>query len=219
MNRIIACGSIEPELEKLREQGDDIEIEYLPQYMHRSPETLNIHLQEAIDKSAGGEEKLILGFGLCSNAVVGLKAPQQGLIIPRVHDCIAFFLGSRELYHQMFRNHPGTYYLTASWLENQKDPLGLVEGEYAERVGREMAEEVMETEIRNYSRISYIHTVAGRQEHLRRAQENAEYFQKALVEHQVNNEYFRKILYGPHEEPDFVFVKPGETVKQREFFK
>ncbi len=219
MNRVIACGIIKRELEHLKEGASGVQVEYLPQKLHRSPELLNKSLQDAVNRPRDEEEKLILGYGLCCNAVVGIQAPSQGLYIPRVHDCITFFLGSREQYQELFTKNPGTYYLTSGWINNKKDPLGLVEHEYTERVGREMAEETMQTEIRNYKRISYIHTLGGREKHRERARKNAEHFQKEFVEHQINEEYFRKILFGPHEEPDFIYVKPNEKIRQQEFFK
>src|SRR5262249_26517826 len=37
--------------------------------------------------------------------------------IPRAHDCITFFLGSKERYQTRFSDRPGTYYFTYGWLE------------------------------------------------------------------------------------------------------
>lgn len=219
MNRIIACGIMKQELDHLRDDAHDVQVHYLPQKLHRDPRLLRQKLQEAIDSIPDDGSKLILGYGLCCNAVVGIQAPSQGLYIPRVHDCITFFLGSREKYNEMFSKQPGTYYLTSSWIDIRKDPLGQVEHEYTDRVGREMAEETMQTEIRNYRQISYIHTAGSRKKHLERARENAEHFGKELIEHNHNEEYFRKILFGPHEAPDFVYVKPNSKIEQQEFFK
>jgi hypothetical protein len=164
--------------------------------------------------------KVFLGYGLCSNAVVGLIAPPQGLYIPRVHDCIALYLGNREKFNKEFRQNPGTYYLTKAWINNKTDPMGLMEHEYTQRVGRELAEETMKDEIRNYTRISFIHTAGNdTPRYVERARENARYFNKAFNEFERNDKYFQQILYGPYKEPDFMYVKPGEKVKQTEFFK
>lgn len=222
MNRIIACGIMKTELDHLIRSSprkDEVTIRYLPQKLHRDPEKLKLGLQDAINEAEHEEGKLILGYGLCCNAVVGVKAPDKGMYIPRVHDCITFFLGSREKYQEQFNKQPGTYYLTSSWINNKKDPLGLVENEYTERVGRALAEETMEAEIRNYKQISYIHTIGGKRKHRERAISNAEHFQKELVEHEVNNEFFEKILFGPYEAPDFIYVEPNEIIKQKDFFK
>ena len=42
-------------------------------------------------------EAILLGYGLCSNGLVGLTARSIPLVIP-VHDCITLFLGSKEQY-------------------------------------------------------------------------------------------------------------------------
>jgi hypothetical protein len=38
-------------------------------------------------------------------------------VVPRAHDCITFFLGSKERYQSCFQERPGTYYFTSGWLE------------------------------------------------------------------------------------------------------
>ncbi len=220
MHTIIACGSIKPELEHVKGDAKDVKVKYLPQNLHRDPDKLKKVLQEVIDKVTPEDGKIILGFGLCSNSIVGVKAPSQGLYVPCVHDCIALYLGSRDKYKQLFNKFPGTYYLTKSWIGNEKDPLGLMKNEYTERVGRKMAEEAMQQEIKNYKYISFINT-PGKDENkcLQRAKDNAEYFNKEFVEHKSNNEYFKKILFGPHEEPDFIYFKPNEKITQKKFLK
>src|SRR6056297_2478403 len=168
MRTIIACGSIKPELEKLAHHRDDVKIRTMPQNLHRTPHKMKDLIQKVIQKAEGENDQIVLGYGLCSNGVVGIEAPKQGLYIPRVHDCIALYLGSRDKYQRIFSKNPGTYHLTKSWIDNQKDPLGLVENEYTERVGREFAEEAMNTEIRNYKYISFVNTGAGDDEKYRK---------------------------------------------------
>ena len=219
MRKIISCAIIKPELEIIRKNAGEVDIQYLPQNLHRLPHKLKDILQEAIDRSDQQEEKIILGFGLCSNAVSGIKAPAQGLFIPRVHDCISFYLGSREKYRQLFNKYPGTYYLTRGWMENQKDPLGLMENEYTERVGREFAEEAMRRELKNYKYISFINTTNESGKWLKRAKDNAAFFGKEFIEYKKSDRFFKKIVFGPYDEPDFIYVKPYDRIKQEEFLK
>lgn len=220
MKKIIACGSISPELERLREGHPEVDIQYLPQNLHRAPDKMTTYIQKALDELTGNYEKVVLGYGLCSNGIVGVKAPDQGLYIPRVHDCIALYLGGRQAYEKIFKKHPGTYHLTKSWIVNKTDPLGLVENEYTQRVGREMAEEAMEREIRNYEYISFVNTYTDDTDKYRaRARENAEHFHKKFIEYKGSDEYFRKILFGPYESPDFIYITPHNEVKQKDFLK
>lgn len=217
---VIACGGLKAEFERLQPTDNGIKMYYMPQSLHRVPDMLRKKLQEAIERFAEGTEPIILGYGLCSNGVVGLKAPKQGLIIPKVHDCIALYMGSQEKYRKIFSRYPGTYYLTRNWIENEKDPLSLVENEYNKRVGPDLAWETMKMEIKNYSYISYINTGSGKSdEYRRRTRETARKFNKQYKEIQGNEVFFRKILFGPWDSQNFIHVKPYEISKQKYFFK
>ncbi len=220
MITIIACASIKPELEHIKAGAKDVQIRYLPQNLHRTPEKLKKMLQNKVNEVKYNDGKLVLGFGLCSNAIIGIKAPQQGMYVPCAHDCITFFLGSREKYNELFRKYPGTYYLTKSWIGDKKDPLGLLENEYTQRVGKEMAEETMRKEIINYDYISFINTLDDDRGKCReRAKENAKFFKKKFIEHKANNDFFGKIVFGPHQKPDFIYIEAYKSVKQQEILK
>lgn len=75
-------------------------------------------LQAAIDATQGGRyDAVLLGYGLCNNLIAGLQARDVPLVVPRGHDCITLFLGSKERYDEQFAATPGTYYYTSGWLE------------------------------------------------------------------------------------------------------
>jgi len=216
---IVACRIIQPELEMLREQDGNIEIRYLDQGLHCFPQKMASLVQDQIDQVFTYASELVLGYGLCSNGIVGVTAKGQGLFVPRCHDCITFFLGTCSAYRQALKVQPGTYYLTAGWIRELKDPLGIVENDYVPRMGRRTAIWGMKEELKHYSHFAFINTGAGNSEHLRqRALENAEFFGKKFREVQGNLDYFRKLLYGPYSDEDFIFLKPGERVRQHMFF-
>ncbi len=221
MNMIIACGSLKPEIDSVVNQTDlPVEVVYLPQDLHRTPDRMKDAVQKALDRVSPEIKKVVLGYGLCSNGVVGVKAPPQGLYIPKMHDCIGMFLGSHKQFMEYFRNEPGTYYLTKSWIDNRKDPMGLVENEYTKRVGREWAEEAMRSEIQNYKFIAYIETGIGDDEQYKKiAKENAKHFGKTYKELKGSTHFFKRMIEGPMEEPDFLYFEPGQTVKQINFLK
>jgi hypothetical protein len=212
---VIACNVMKPELEWVSEGGGKVEIHYLDQGLHRSPQHMAAVIQEKIDAVRDQAAFIVLGYGLCSNGIVGLKARSQPLIIPRCHDCIAFFLGSPEEYIRNFRIHPGTYYLTPGWVAAKKDPLGIVEEEYAPRYGRETAVWIMEEELKHYTHIALIDTGIGDILPLRkRAQENARFFRKDYREIRGSLEFFRRLLNGPYTQELFFFLPPGKIVRQ-----
>jgi hypothetical protein len=212
---IIACRVMKPELDTLAEAHSHIEIRYLDQNMHERPEQMPAVIQAEIDTVEAYADQVILGYGLCSNGITGIRAPRSGLIIPRVHDCITLFLGSRAAYEKVFYEHPGTYYLTPGWVEDRKDPLGYMESAYVPKMGREMAEWGIREELKNYTRIVMIDTQSADMEPLRRiARENAEFLEKEYAEISGRQDFFRKILFGPYPEADFIHLQAGETMQQ-----
>ena len=212
---VIACQVMKPELDALVRDRPRVEIRYLDQNMHERPIQMPAAVQAEIDAAAAYAGQIILGYGLCSNGIVGIKAPRQGLIIPRVHDCITLFLGSRAAYEKTFCEHPGTYYLTPGWVEERKDTLGYMESAYVPKMGREMAEWGIKEELKNYTRIVMIDTQSADMEPLRKiAHENARFLGKNYMEIPGKQDYFRKILFGPYPEADFILLEPGETMLQ-----
>jgi hypothetical protein len=176
-------------------------------------------VQEQIDKAAAAHaSEIVLSYGLCSNGIAGVVAREQGLVIPRCHDCIALLMGSRREYERRFDERPGTYYLSRGWLAEKKDPLSIVEGEYTERVGRETAIWVMQEELKHYTHISLIR--CGRADIgplIERARQNAEFFGKEYEEIQGNPELFERILHGVCDGEDFLIVPPGGVITQEMF--
>jgi hypothetical protein len=53
---------------------------------------------------------------------VGIHARAVPLAIPRVHDCISLFLGSDAAYRREFARYPGTYYISAGWVQEKVQP-------------------------------------------------------------------------------------------------
>ena len=209
---VIACAIMKEEL--LHLQTDGVSLVFLEQSLHRTPQKMKGAIQEEIDKAGGGDgDQVILSYGLCSNGIVGVKANRHPLLIPKVHDCIALFLGSHERHMEEHGKAPGTYYLTKGWIEEKKSPLGIFE-EYCQRYGKETAEWVIREELKNYTRIALVESELGMGEaHRKHAQENARFLNLRYEEIKGSLDFFRKILRGPWNK-DFVRLKPGEEATQ-----
>jgi hypothetical protein len=97
-----------------------VDVEFLRKGLH-DLETRDMvsHLQSVIDAvdPARGYEAILLGYARCNDGLAGVRARGIPLVIPRAHDCITFFFGSRGAYREYFDAHPGTYYLTTGWSE------------------------------------------------------------------------------------------------------
>ncbi|MBM4308707.1 MAG: DUF1638 domain-containing protein [Deltaproteobacteria bacterium] len=211
---VIACGIMRDEL--LRFQAKGISFIFMEQSLHRTPQKMGPLIQKEIDKADGQEwESIILGYGLCSNGILGLRSRRHSLVVPRVHDCIALFLGSHEKYIEEQRKEPGTYYLTKGWIEEGKSPLGIYQ-EYCQRCGPETAEWAIREELKNYTRIALVDMDNLSQLHRDYSEENARFLKLRYEEIKGSLEYFKRMLNGPWSD-GFIILKPGEKVTQTLF--
>jgi hypothetical protein len=178
--KLLGCGVFEPELEALIPHSPhDVDFEPLEAGLHDTPNELRDRVQAVIDRAgAEGYDAVALAYGLCGRGTAGLVARGVRLVIPRVHDCLTLFLGSREEYRRQFREHPGTYYITPGWFTRKMgmDQTGRPRlwttdalehprfHELAEKYGEEQAKEIISflgSWKRNYTRVAVIDTGAG----------------------------------------------------------
>lgn len=212
--KVIACATIIEEMMPL--MPPEYDYEALDFGLHRVPEKLKIALQETINSACSGYDFVLLGYGLCSMAVVGLQANGCTLVIPRVDDCIACFLGSQEAYSQQAKKEPGTYYLTKGWIE-VNDTLLDERERVQEKYGVERGNRVMEIMLKHYKRLVYIDTGLPDQGKYRQyAQKTAAAFNLRFEEIPGSNNLIKKMLVGSWDE-DFVVAPPGQTVKYIDF--
>jgi hypothetical protein len=118
--KLIACEICYRELcAAVARSINQVDIEFMPKGLHDIGQAgMSAKLEEtlaAVDESK--YEAVLLGYGLCSNGLVGLAARGIPLVIPRAHDCITLFLGSKERYLDYFYSHPGVYFKTSGWIE------------------------------------------------------------------------------------------------------
>jgi hypothetical protein len=214
--KVLACATVMEEMLPLLPDG--VTYQVLDFGLHINPANLKRALQEAIDDAAATADVVILGYGLCSMAVVGLRANGCTLVVPRVDDCIAIFLGSGSAYKEQTSKEPGTYYLTKGWLEVGDTPFddyNRLEAKY----GPEKAEWVIHEMIKHYTRLALIDT--GGQADLDRyrvqARCLAERWGLRFEEIQGSDALVRQMLFGSWDE-GFVVVPPGETIRYDQFF-
>ena len=212
--KVIACATVIEEVLPLL--PEDMTYEVFDFGLHLTPEKLRNKLQEAIDAASAEADTIILGYGLCSMAAVGLKATRCTLVIPRVDDCIAIFLGSRAAYQKQFGQEPGTYYLTKGWIEVSDTPFAEYE-RLVEKYGPEQADRMMKLMFKNYTRLAFIDTGHYEQERYREyARRMARQFGLRYEEIPGSTALIRKMLYGPWD-GDFVIARPGDIISYADF--
>jgi hypothetical protein len=89
--------------------------------LHDDPPDLRTILQAQVDEVGAPFDAVVLAYGLCGGATAGLRAGSIPLVVPRAHDCITLFLGSRSRYDEQFLGHPGTYWYVQDYLERSED--------------------------------------------------------------------------------------------------
>ena len=172
--KVITCQPVKRELYYLASKSENIiDIENIDMKYHEEPKDLTIKLQEIIDNTSG-YDYLLLCFGLCSKATVGLVAKNMPIVLIKAHDCITFLLGSRSQYSKTFSENPGTYFYSSGWLDHYSSDIKQKGGEtlhesialaklkeYTEKYGAENAEFLVEQEmawIKNYRHALFIDT-------------------------------------------------------------
>ena len=125
---VIACGVLSIDLEAItRRLGIEASLQFLPGGLHETPHELRKELQQAIDDASAAQlaDRIAVGYGVCGRGAVGIHARHIPLVIPRVEDCIALFLGSDAAYREQFARYPGTYYISAGWVEEKVQPQSM----------------------------------------------------------------------------------------------
>lgn len=217
---VIACATVIEEMLPLMPEG--MEHRILEFGLHVYPDKLRTTLQATVDELVqahpGEELTILLGYGLCSQALVGVQARGCTLVVPQVDDCIAIFLGSRSAYKQQAGKEPGTYYLTKGWVEVGETPFS----EYEHAVacyGQERARRLFKVMMTNYRRLALINTGQYEVDKYRDyARGIAERFELRYEEIPGATTLVEKLLSGPWDD-EFVVLHPGETFRLDHFYR
>ena len=213
---ILACAVMEREI--LNFKNARTTLKFFDYGLHQTPEKMAQALQTEIDRASEKEDYdgIVLGYGLCSNGIVGVHCKKEHLIIPRIHDCITLFLGSSEAYRKQSAEHPGTYYLTPGWIEKGETPISKYHS-YAQSHGEETARWVLHEELKHYTRVALINAGGNAIEHYREiARQNAEFLGIAYQEIPGSPLLFKELVCGPWEE-EFIVLERGRPVRQGMF--
>jgi hypothetical protein len=211
---VMACATVIEEMLPLLPAG--MQHQVFDFGLHVNPDKLRQTLQAAVDAVDGQYDTIILGYGLCSLALVGLKAAHCRLVVPRVDDCISIFLGSHSAYREQARAEPGTYYLTKGWVEVGDTPFSEFD-RMVERYGPERAQRIFRIMLANYKRLALINTGLYEMDRFRDyARKTAERFGLRYEELEGSTTLVQKMVNGPWDD-EFVVVQPGEEIRYAQF--
>ena len=230
--RCIACDVLARPVYRAAAQSPQVVDVALQHYgLHRTPAKLRQALQKEIDqtKAADGYDAVVLAYGLCGQATAGLRAGELPLVLPRAHDCITLFLGSRGRYNQQFQSCPGTYWYVQDFVERTEGEPGALSigaissadsdalyAEYVAKYGQDNADYLMEalsTWQAHYERAGYIEMDgAGERLALAKAQQDAAENGWRFERLAGDLVLIRKLLAGDWDE-DFLVLEPGQQVR------
>ena len=150
---LLACSVFEREIALLTREAEHIaEIRFFEMGLHDRPDLLRATLQKNLNEidARTDLEAVVLAYGLCGRGTTGLRPLRHKLIIPRAHDCIAVFMGSKEAYAEHQRRCPTCYYYTPGWNRGRRVPgpekLDALRSELAQRFDPDDVTYLVETE-------------------------------------------------------------------------
>lgn len=209
---VLACNTIRDEFEKaVEETGCRHGFRWVESGLHLKPESLRKRLQEELDCLAVSD-RVLLGFGFCGNAVVGLVSRDYELIIPRVDDCISLLLGSKEN-RERCCSSGGVYFLTKGWLEGESNIWSEYQAVLA-RFGPKNTERIYKRMLAHYQYLGLIDTGAYELDiMLPQVKEIAATLNLETLVLPGSDLYLKKFLSGPWNEGDFVVVPPNTMIE------
>ena len=229
--KILACEVFFREIcAVMSRSANTCDPEFLPKGLHDlGTDKMRPRLQERIDAVNEGEyDAILMAYGLCNNGLVGLTTRHTQVVVPKSHDCIGLFMGSRELYRKFFDAHPGTYYRTSGWIErddasgageetvSQKLGLFMKYEELVQQYGEDNARYVMEMMgdgVDHYDTLAYIDMGLECDATFKKmARDEAISREWKFEEIEGSLDLLERLIEGDWGD-DYLVLQPGQTIK------
>ena len=232
--KLIACNVFMREAcASIAQSPHVIDAEFTELGEHVHPDALRQTIQAKIDaaeKSAKRYDAILLLFGICGNATIGLDAAATRLVIPRAHDCCTILLGSRERFQELFGDAPSTPFSSAGSMERGEYYLRTDDGEsrihygdayaaYVEQYGEENAKYIWETlhpPLPDDAHRKAVFIDLAETAHLGYAQrfrQACEQEGKECVTFDGSIRLIRSLIMGQWPPEEFLVVEPGRMIR------
>jgi hypothetical protein len=206
---ILACETLKPELKLvMKNRSCNYPIAWIPSGRHLWPNKLHASIEEELDKIPASYNTILLAFGFCGNAMVGIKAGSRRLVLPRVADCIPLFLGS---WAKQKEYGTDTYFFTEGYLQSETSFASDIL-KYTKKFGKERTARIMKVMMQHYKNLAIVDT--GAFDIINATKSIAEFAQLVDIPVSVipgNLRIFDALLAGNWHNKDFIVIEPNQT--------
>lgn len=220
---LLACSVFEREIALLADHAPHLrETRFFEIALHDRPDTLRDTLQAAVDgvDSRDDIEAIVLAYGLCGRGTAGLRAGRHRIVLPRAHDCITVFMGSKEAYAGHQRRCPTCYYYTPGWNRARRvpgpDKLAIMREEFSRQFDADDVDFLIETEQQAWAlhdTATYIDLgTADAEAEADYARRCAESLAWKFERIHGDPALLRDLLWGPWDDARFQIIEPGAVL-------
>ncbi len=182
------------------------------------------------DVTLGEFDAILLAYGMCGNATVGLHSGHTPLVTPRAHDCITLYLGSKDRYQSEFNKYPGTFWYSVDYMERiengesgQLGAAGIAELEdqyenFVQKYGKKRADfliEEIKSWTKHYERAVFVDTGLGdvrtyEEMAINRAEREGWIYERMEGDRRL----IQMLVDGNWPEDEFLIIQPGQSIEQ-----
>lgn len=216
-NVLLACRTMEKEITWILNHSKCHydSVRFIRSGMHHVTESLRREIAAELARIRD-VSRVVLGFGACGNALVGITAGDFELIIPKADDCISIMLGSYKR-KQKIQEQGMAYFLTQGWMDSEvniyKEYLSTVE-----KYGKEMADIIYEEILGQYRNLAVIDTkIGGYRKFLKETESMSKELHLQVLPVEGDLSYLERLLRGPWDESEFLRLGPHDTVTMEMF--
>jgi hypothetical protein len=229
--KLISCEIFYREMcATVARSSHQVDVEFLPKGLHDiGSQGMCERMQAAVDCVDESQyDAILLGYALCNNGLVGLTARSLPLVLPRAHDCITMFLGSKERYLAYFNDRPGVYFKTTGWIERNttgelhqlsiqhKTGLDMTYEELVEKYGEDNAKflhEQLGEGVKNYGQLTFIEMGVEPDDRFERHTQELAASRGWAYEKLIGDiSLFERLVNGEWREPEFLVIQPGQQI-------
>ena len=212
--RLLACEVIRAELEEaLKATDNEYDIVWVGEALHDKPEQLHKELVRIIEQSDAFDE-IVISYGLCGNALIGIKAVHCDIIYPKTDDCISALMCTNKNLGELRRC---SIFTSRGWLSASHSV-----SEYErtlEKYGKNRADMIYDMMFGNYKKLIYMQTEEEIDpENMKKAEKEAEIKKLKVEIEQASIDIYKKLL-NTEEGEHIKRLKKGESITYDNFHK